>query len=150
MLLNVLFVVVRPLFHSRLLWCLFYLLLWGNGYNDIYWISEYWIILFYMSNGELRPNVRKSVWVLLYILRVPKWRRVRTEWKLVRIDILLKFYQRIVFESQKLKTESGVKDMHFVVSQSTAAIMGFLGKWGFAVPSGCRVQRHDKRDMCTM
>jgi len=49
------------------------------------------------------------------------------------IEKLLKFCQRIVFESQKWKTESGVRDMHFVVSQSTAAIMGFFGACGFAV-----------------
>ena len=119
-------VVVRPLFHPRLLWSLFYLLLWGNKYNDIHWMLEYWIILSYMSNGGLRPNIIKSVWVLLYILRFLKWRRVRTECKLVRIEIL-KFCQKIVFESQKWQTESGIKSMRFVVSQSTAAITGFPG-----------------------
>jgi len=85
-----------------------------------------------MCNGGLRPNVAKNVRILLYILCVPKW-RFRTEWKFVRTEKLLKFCQRIVFESQKWKTESGVKNMHFLVPQSTAAIMGFPGTCGFAV-----------------
>ena len=140
--LKMLSVVVRPFFHPRVSWCLFYLLLWGNGCNDIHWISEYWIMLSYMSNRGLRLNVAKSVCFTVYS-SCSKIRRFRTEWKLVRIEIVLKFCQRIVFESQKWKTESGVKDMHFVVSQSTAAVMGFPGTWGFAVRSGCRVQRHD-------